>query len=121
MKISLLAMLPSTFLHSVVTVSFVAFDQHWLFSSENNQCQAIESPVIKCDEALSPDGKRIAFVRDYNLWLRDVDSGEEWAVTFDGEEDYAYGSGSTAWGMRTLQRNLLYGLQIQHVADCIKR
>ena len=81
-----------------LTVSFVAFDQHWLFTSDNKRCQAIEAPIIKMDEALSPDGKRIAFVRDYNLWLRDVDSGEERAVTFDGEEDYAYGGSHTAWG-----------------------
>ena len=55
-----------------LTISFVAFDQHWLFTSDNKHCQAIETPIIKMDEALSPDGKRIAFVRDYNLWLRDM-------------------------------------------------
>ena len=82
-----------------LAVSFVAFDQHWLFASDNKPCQAIEIPIIKVDEVLSPDGKRIAFVRDYNVWLRDVDSGEEWAVTFGGEEDYGYGGGNTAMGL----------------------
>ena len=102
LPVSYVAINLSTATPSVVSVSFVAFDQHWKFSSKNNRCQAIESPIVKVDEAISPDGKRIAFVRDYNLWLRDVASGEEQAVTFDGEEDYAYGGCHNAWGSPSL-------------------
>ena len=32
----------------------------------------------------SPDGKKTAFVRDWNLWVRDVASGKETALTRDG-------------------------------------
>lgn len=38
----------------------------------------------------SPDGQATVFVRDHNLWLRDLDSGEERALTSDGCQDYAY-------------------------------
>ena len=36
--------------------------------------------------ALSPDGKRGVFVRDWNLWVRDVASGEDRQLTSDGAE-----------------------------------
>ncbi|HUM04387.1 MAG TPA: DPP IV N-terminal domain-containing protein [Terriglobales bacterium] len=39
---------------------------------------------------MSPDGAWIAFVRDYNLWLRSTLSGQEVALTHDGEKDYDY-------------------------------
>ncbi|UHQ24445.1 S9 family peptidase [Lysobacter sp. 5GHs7-4] len=39
----------------------------------------------------SPDGRRAVFVRDHNLWLRELDSGRERALTRDGEAYYGYG------------------------------
>lgn len=83
---------------SPLTVSFSAFDKGWLFTSSENGCKAIELVSVKNGEALSPNGKQIAFVRNYNLWIREVVTGEAWAVTVDGEEDYAYGGPLTAWG-----------------------
>src|SRR6185295_14495837 len=38
----------------------------------------------------SPDGKRTAFIRDWNLWVRDVASGKETALTSDGVKDFGY-------------------------------
>lgn len=83
---------------SPLTVSFSAFDQHWLYTTDNKHCRAIETIITEINEPLSPDGSKIAFIRDKNLWLRNINSGEEWAITFDGEEDYSYGGGHNAWG-----------------------
>ncbi|HEX6881128.1 MAG TPA: DPP IV N-terminal domain-containing protein, partial [Terriglobales bacterium] len=44
----------------------------------------------KKSEALSPDGHWVAFVRDYNLWLRSTSNGQEVALTTDGAKDYDY-------------------------------
>ncbi len=44
----------------------------------------------------SPDGKRIAFVRDNNLFLFDRETGEEKAVTTDGEINSII-NGTTDW------------------------
>jgi dipeptidyl-peptidase-4 len=38
----------------------------------------------------SPDGRRVAFVRDHDLWVRDVATGAEVALTHDGEESRPY-------------------------------
>jgi len=39
----------------------------------------------------SPDGKLWAFVKDYNIWVKDRQTGEERALTTDGQEFYQYG------------------------------
>jgi dienelactone hydrolase len=41
---------------------------------------------------VSPDGLRAVFVRDDNLWLRDLQSGEERALTQGGRPEFAYAS-----------------------------
>ncbi len=47
--------------------------------------------------AASPDGKREAFIRDGNLWLRDVISGKESQLTFDAKPDYGYATDNAGW------------------------
>jgi len=45
----------------------------------------------------SPDGSREAFVRDWNLWVRDLASGKETQLTFDGKPDYGYATDNAGW------------------------
>jgi len=48
-------------------------------------------------EARSPDGKSVAFVRDWNLWVRDVATGRETALTTDGVKDFGYATDNAGW------------------------
>jgi dipeptidyl aminopeptidase/acylaminoacyl peptidase len=45
----------------------------------------------------SPDGKRTAFVKDHNLWVRDVASGKETQLTTDGVKDFGYATNNAGW------------------------
>jgi dipeptidyl aminopeptidase/acylaminoacyl peptidase len=45
----------------------------------------------------SPDGARTAFVRDHNLWVRDVKSRQETQLTTDGIKDFAYATNDAGW------------------------
>src|SRR5690606_23776949 len=45
----------------------------------------------------SPDGKSEAFIRDWNLWVRDVATGEETQLTTDGSTDYGYATDNAGW------------------------
>jgi dipeptidyl aminopeptidase/acylaminoacyl peptidase len=47
--------------------------------------------------ALSPDGRLLAFVRDWNLWVRDVATGKETQLTTDGVKDYGYATQNAGW------------------------
>ena len=47
--------------------------------------------------ALSPDGKRGVFVRDWNLWVRDIATGQEKRLTSDGTKYFGYGIDNAGW------------------------
>ncbi|HLA91490.1 MAG TPA: DPP IV N-terminal domain-containing protein [Gemmatimonadaceae bacterium] len=47
--------------------------------------------------AVSPDGKRAAFIRDWNLWVRDVATGQEKPLTTDGAKDFGYATDNAGW------------------------
>jgi dipeptidyl aminopeptidase/acylaminoacyl peptidase len=48
-------------------------------------------------DELSPDRRRTAFVRDWNLWVRDVASGRETQLTSDGVKDFGYATDNAGW------------------------
>lgn len=47
--------------------------------------------------ALSPDKKSEAFIRDWNLWVRDLATGKETQLTTDGVKDYGYATDNAGW------------------------
>ncbi|MDE2271350.1 MAG: DPP IV N-terminal domain-containing protein [Xanthomonadaceae bacterium] len=47
--------------------------------------------------ALSPNGRLLAFVRDWNLWVRDLATGNETQLTTDGVKDYGYATQNAGW------------------------
>ncbi len=46
---------------------------------------------------LSPDRRRAVFVRAWNLWLRDMTTGEERALTTDGAPYFGYATDNAGW------------------------
>jgi dipeptidyl aminopeptidase/acylaminoacyl peptidase len=47
--------------------------------------------------AVSPDGRRAAFIRQNNLWVRDIATGQETQLTSDGVEDFGYATNNAGW------------------------
>jgi dipeptidyl-peptidase 4 len=45
----------------------------------------------------APDGTKTAFIRDWNLWVRDIASGKETALTTDGVKDFGYATDNAGW------------------------
>jgi len=45
----------------------------------------------------SPDGKKEAFIRDWNLWVRDKMTREETQLTTDGVENFGYATDNAGW------------------------
>jgi dipeptidyl aminopeptidase/acylaminoacyl peptidase len=48
-------------------------------------------------ESLSPDGRRAAFIRNYNLWVRDVATNRETQLSTDGQKDFGYATDNAGW------------------------
>jgi dipeptidyl aminopeptidase/acylaminoacyl peptidase len=45
----------------------------------------------------SPDGRRAVFLRDWNLWVREIATGAEKQLTTDGVKDYGYATDNAGW------------------------
>ncbi|MBV9241822.1 MAG: DPP IV N-terminal domain-containing protein [Acidobacteria bacterium] len=48
------------------------------------------------DPTTSPDGTKTAFIRDYNLWIRDS-AGKETQLTTDGIKNFGYATNNAGW------------------------
>ncbi|MEO7102201.1 MAG: DPP IV N-terminal domain-containing protein [Gemmatimonadaceae bacterium] len=76
---------------------------HWNCDVGGGSCNSIEVPATPAagrfgpPPGLSPDGKSIAFIRDWNLWVRDVATGKERQLTTDGVENYGYATDNAGW------------------------
>ena len=49
------------------------------------------------NEVVSPDAKRAAYIKDYNLWVRDLATGKETQLTTDGIKDFGYATDNAGW------------------------
>ncbi len=72
--------------------------KQYTFSPKTQACSVEDAPGrLGRKYFLSPDGKKAAFIHEHNLWVRDVESGEETQLTTDGEEDFGYATNNAGW------------------------
>lgn len=48
-------------------------------------------------EFASPNGKKSIYVKNYNLWVKDLVTNKSKQLTFDGYKDYGYGINNAGW------------------------
>jgi dipeptidyl-peptidase 4 len=73
------------------TLRFSALNESWACDLESYAISKFSSSSEDAPgETLSPDGTLAAFVKDHNLWIREVSTGVRYPVTSGGSEDYAY-------------------------------
>ncbi len=66
------------------------------------RCDTVVGPgaangAAHAPESRSPDGKRSVFIRDWNLWMRDLATGQETQLTRDGVENFGYATDNAGW------------------------
>jgi dipeptidyl-peptidase-4 len=49
------------------------------------------------DMDVSPDKTKAAFIRNWNLWVRDLATGKETQLTTDGVQDFGYATDNAGW------------------------
>lgn len=57
------------------------------------------------NEVVSPDGKKAAFIKDFNLYMRDLATGKITQLTTDGSKNYGYATDNAGW--KTTDRPVL--------------
>lgn len=48
-------------------------------------------------EVISPDGSKAAYIDDWNLWVRNVATGQRTQLTTDGVKDFGYATDNAGW------------------------
>jgi dipeptidyl aminopeptidase/acylaminoacyl peptidase len=76
---------------------FSVRDKHYLCDRAVDACVVETAKGGSEPGVRSPDGHSEAFIRDWNLWLRDVASGRETQLTTDGSTDYGYATDNAGW------------------------
>lgn len=88
-------------------ILFRANDKEWKCSLKKYQCtesnEALPSPRMtrfmksNSDEAVSPNGELAAYIKDWNLWVRNLKTGKETQLTTDGIKNFGYATDNASW------------------------
>jgi len=93
------------------SVIFEADDKQWSCDLQTYECKPDNSKIISGGkgrggrrnrggaglQVASPDGSKEAYIKDYNLWVRDTKSRKETQLTTDGEKDFGYATDNAGW------------------------
>lgn len=81
-------------------LTFTVGRRRFVCASPAGTCAAIPTTDRNApprNSVVSPDGTRAAFVRDHDLWVRDLATGQETRLTTDGVEDFGYATNNAGW------------------------
>ena len=54
-------------------------------------------PDVKSIEVLSPDATKVVFIKNWNLYVKDMSTKKETQLTTDGEKDFGYATDNAGW------------------------
>ena len=54
-------------------------------------------PSVNYLEIVSPNKKKSIYIKNYNLWIRDLTTKKTKQLTFNGYEDYGYATNNAGW------------------------
>lgn len=73
-------------------ITFERKGMHFEYQLRKDRLSIIEPPAdtIKKHQSLSPGGQWLVFVKDYNLWVKEVSTGKISQLTHDGKDHFDY-------------------------------
>ncbi|MFM1745551.1 MAG: hypothetical protein RLZZ630_1488 [Bacteroidota bacterium] len=71
-------------------------EDYWIFERNGNKLTRVTGKGKAMYGSFSPDGQKLAYVKDNNLLIFNIDSGDEFAVTTDGRRNEII-NGATDW------------------------
>jgi hypothetical protein len=77
------------FVQQGAAIRFDVEGARWTCTLAAYECTK-EDIAARAREGLSPDGRWQVFVKEYNLWVRSLATGQEVQLTRDGEKHYDY-------------------------------
>ncbi|MFD1467004.1 DPP IV N-terminal domain-containing protein [Hymenobacter caeli] len=83
-------------------ISFGADGKAWRYDLASGQVRPDAAPAAApspnaANEVVSPDGRLAAYIKDYNLWVRDTKTNQPTPLTTDGAPNYGYATDNAGW------------------------
>ncbi|MGH7447970.1 MAG: DPP IV N-terminal domain-containing protein, partial [Longimicrobiales bacterium] len=86
-------------------ITLTAASRRWTCSLQEYTCAPVDTAQAPPRMAAtapprsvtSPDGRYAAFIRDFNLWVKDLRTGADRRLTTDGIEDFGYATNNAGW------------------------
>jgi dipeptidyl-peptidase-4 len=76
-------------------------NRRWSCDLQRYTCAPVDSARAVSgapqNSSASPDGRWAVFIREYNLWARELATGRETQLTTDGVKDFGYGTNNAGW------------------------
>jgi dipeptidyl aminopeptidase/acylaminoacyl peptidase len=73
----------------------------WKCDLQTYLCVSLDSANVAGNpppnSVVSPDGRRAAFIREYNLWVKELPNGSVTQLTTDGVKDFGYATNNAGW------------------------
>ncbi|MBR9991040.1 MAG: DPP IV N-terminal domain-containing protein [Gemmatimonadetes bacterium] len=85
------------------SITLTAANRRWTCSLQDYTCSPADTAragaALNAPRAsvTSPDGRHAAFIRDHNLWVKDLTTNEDRQLTTDGIEDFGYATNNAGW------------------------
>lgn len=80
------------------SLTFTVGSTEYVYDVISNRCTKGKARTrVDRNAVVSPDGNLAAFIRDNNLWVRDLATGEESPLTTDGVRDFGYATNNAGW------------------------
>jgi dipeptidyl-peptidase-4 len=86
-----------TFEDNDQNIAFNVGNKRWICDLKGAKCAESTRIATPANSVLSPDRKRAVFIRDFNLWVRDMTTGTDTQLTKDGERDFGYATDNAGW------------------------
>jgi dipeptidyl aminopeptidase/acylaminoacyl peptidase len=96
-------------------ITFNVGDNRWTCDVQGVKCGPFSGIEAPPDSVLSPDGRRAAFIREFNLWVRDMATGKDRPLTQDGVKDFGYATDNAGW-VRSKRPVLLWSPDSRKIA-----
>ena len=88
-----------SFTNDLKQLHFTAFEQKYSYNLEAYSISKVASRIKSKgkNEHVSPNGKLAAYIANYNLWVRELDTDKKTQLTFNGKKDYGYATNNAGW------------------------
>ncbi|HEY0035437.1 MAG TPA: DPP IV N-terminal domain-containing protein [Longimicrobium sp.] len=83
------------------SITVRAQNREWSCDLQAYTCAPADSssaaPGAPENSSVSPDGRWAVFIRDFNLWAKELATGAETQLTRDGTEEFGYATNNAGW------------------------